>query len=128
MLSRVFSCAVADSPRVSISVSIVPAARSILDRLREDTGVPQTEAMARLLEWFAAQPRKFRLALLNRDVETQRELIRAVLLEWAGIDAAQKIKDAGPASIPEALAVARAMLDEVEARYAADQRFLKKRS
>lgn len=113
---------------IAITVHLVPEARRVVDNIRNDSGVPNTEAMARILEWFAAQPRKFRLALLNRDVETQRELIRGVLVEMAGLDAAQKIRDAGPASIPDALAVARAMLDEIETRYQSDQKFLKKRT
>jgi CheY-like chemotaxis protein len=116
-----------EPPRINLNVNVTPSARAVIERIREDTGVPNTEAVARLLEWFAAQPRKFRLALLNRDVDTQRELIRGVLVEMAGLDAVHKIREAGPASIPEAVSAARAMLDEIEKRYADDQKYLAKR-
>src|SRR5687767_2562912 len=74
--------------RKTITVTLNPRARDVVEQLREDTGVPNTEAMARILEWFAAQDRKFRLAVLTRDEETKRELVRLVLQEMAGMDKA----------------------------------------
>ena len=72
-----------------ITVANVPLnsrANAIIDKLRDDTGIPKVEAIARIVEWFAQQDRKFRLAILTRDLETQRELARLSLVDMAGID------------------------------------------
>ena len=71
---------VSDKPteRESLGVNLSPDARAVIRGLREDTGVPNTEAMTRLLEWFAAMPRKFRLAILTKDAAGRDEL----LVDW----------------------------------------------
>lgn len=75
--------------RKTISIDLTPEARVVIEALREDSGIPNTEATKRILQWFAGLDRKLRLAILNKDIETQREMIRLVLADMAG-DAAAK--------------------------------------
>lgn len=67
----------------TIHITLGPEAREVVEKLRQDTGIPNTEAVARLLEWFAGLDRKFRLALLNRDASTRAELARLTLQDMA---------------------------------------------
>lgn len=108
-----YSVTADSSPPKAISITLNARARDIIERLRDDTGVPNTEAMARILEWFASQDRKFRLAVLTRDEETKRELVRLVLQEMAGMDKAG-LADATASVTPrEAVKVIRAMADKL---------------
>lgn len=68
--------------RLPLMVSLQPDARKIIEKIREDTGIPQTEALKRLLEWFAGLDRKLRLAILDNDPATRDELVR---LAFAGM-------------------------------------------
>lgn len=65
-----------------ISIQLSPRARAIVESVRRETGVPNTEAVTRILEWWASFDRKLRIAVLNHDLETRRELIRLTLAEW----------------------------------------------
>ena len=58
----------------TVQIMLTPESRRIIENLRDDTGIPNTESMARILEWFAGLDRKLRLAILNRDEETRNEL------------------------------------------------------
>lgn len=69
--------------RKTIAVDLTPRAREVIDGIRDDTGVPNTEAMARLLEWFAGLDRKLRLAVLTRDIDTRNELLALALRDMA---------------------------------------------
>ena len=76
--------------RKAISVTLNPRARQVIEGIRGDSGVPNTEAMARILEWFAALDRKLRLSVLTRDVGTQREMLTLLLQQMVAADAATK--------------------------------------
>lgn len=80
----------AEQKRKGVMVSLNAEAREVVERLREDTGIPNTEALTRILEWFASRDRKFRLALLNGDEDTKAGLARLTLLEMAGLDGADE--------------------------------------
>jgi len=70
--------------RKTIAVNLTPRARAIIDSIRDESGVPNTEAMARILEWFAGLDRKHRTAILTKDVDAQREYLRLVLDQIVG--------------------------------------------
>jgi hypothetical protein len=72
--------------RKGLTVNLTADARTVIESIRDDTGIPNTEAMTRILEWFATLDRKFRLAILNRDEETRRELAGDALSKMAGVD------------------------------------------
>jgi methylphosphotriester-DNA--protein-cysteine methyltransferase len=73
----------------TIGITLNPEARKVIEQIREDTGIPNTEAMTRILEWFAGLDRKFRLAVLSRDEETRRELAADVLSKMSGLHGAK---------------------------------------
>lgn len=99
----------------TLTINLTPRARGIIEQVREDTGVPNTEAMVRILEWFAELPVKLRLAVLNRDQETQRELVRAVLSDMAALaEADPSHPQPVPASIEQATRIIRVMADHIE--------------
>jgi hypothetical protein len=77
---------------VTISVTLTPRARGVVEKLRADTGIPNTESVARLLEWFAGLDRKHRLALLNGDPATRAELARLSLEQMAAENGPPKSK------------------------------------
>lgn len=86
-----------DGPDLSkqsvVNLRVKPEAAEILRGIRNDTGVPGSEALVRILEWFASLDRKFRLALLNKDDETRRELALRTLLDMAKRDPRALITD-----------------------------------
>ncbi len=82
------------SDRETINISLNARARAIVDGIRDDSGVPKVEAVARIIEWFADLDRKLRFAVLSRDIESQRELISLALKEMVADDATTK--DFGP--------------------------------
>lgn len=69
--------------RVGVNVSLLPKARDVIEKIREQTGVPQTEALKRILEWYASQKPLFRQAILTGDPESRQEFSRALLEQWA---------------------------------------------
>jgi hypothetical protein len=73
--------------QISLTINLVPRAREIVDKLRADTGIPQTEAMLRILTWFASLDKKLRLAILNNDPETREELVRLAFASMLTRDA-----------------------------------------
>jgi hypothetical protein len=96
--------------RATLSWQVNPEARAILEGLKEETGVPNTESLTRILEWFASLDRKFRLAVLNRDPATRAELARLTLEQWAAAEAAQPkpTQDLAP-SLPPSSGEGRAL-------------------
>jgi len=85
---------------ISTPINLTPRARAIIEGIREETGVPNTEAMVRILEWFTSLDRKFRLAILNRDEETKRELFLLVLQQMAGGNDRPSFKKAARQRLP----------------------------
>lgn len=92
-----------------ISLNLSPAARQVVDRIRQDTGVPNTEAMTRILEWFSSLDKKLRLAILNKDEETRYLLLREALAQMTGL-----ANENVPATLDEAAITARIGLDRLE--------------
>lgn len=79
---------VADKPktnRVTVTLKLSEAAGRIVETIKDDTGVTNVAAMERLLEWFSGIDRRFRLAILNRDEETRRQLAVDALARMAGV-------------------------------------------
>jgi hypothetical protein len=108
-----------DTPTgVGIHIRLSPAAHQVVEGLRADTGVPNTEAMSRILEYFAGLDRKFRLAIINKDPETRRELARLALREMAAMDAAG---EKPPGTVEEACAAIRALVGRIEQTESARQ-------
>jgi hypothetical protein len=83
-------------------------------QIREDTGIANTEAMERILEWFTGLDRKFRLAILNNDPATRAELARLTLSEMAVGDAAGVDLSKPPSSYREVIAAQRKLLELAE--------------
>lgn len=115
----IFSGIVAEQKQIireTIHVPLHQSASEVIEGIRDDTGVSKTEAATRIFEWFAGLDRKLRLAVLNRDADTRRELTRLVLAEMAGVEAADPGAAAAAAdmSIEQAVRIARVMLDHVE--------------
>jgi hypothetical protein len=110
--------AAADGP-LGLHVQLNPVAHGIIKRIREDTGVPNTEAMARILEYFAGLDRKFRLAIINKDPETRRELARLALREMAAMDAAG---EEPPGTVEQSCVLIRALATKIEHAESARQR------
>jgi hypothetical protein len=99
----------------TIGITLNPEARQVIEQIREDTGIPNTEAMTRILEWFASLDRKFRLAVLSRDEETRRELAADVLSKMAGLDGGAKAFSATAEMTPGQMAKAiRFLTDRLE--------------
>lgn len=67
--------------RVTLSVNLTSKAREMVEKIREETGVPATTATERFFEWLAGMSPKFRLAVLNRDQSAQDELLIAWIRE-----------------------------------------------
>lgn len=99
---------------VGISIQLSPKAREIVDQLRGDTGIPNTEALSRILEWFAGQDRKLRIAILTNDVDTRHELLRLALRDMAAMDTSAATIGGVPVTLKETAAVIRAMADRIE--------------
>lgn len=72
------------SQRAQVILKLSAEAKAITESLRDDTGVSNVAAMERLLEWFAGLDRRFRLAILNRDEDTRRELALDALAKMSG--------------------------------------------
>lgn len=99
----------------TVTLNLTPKAREIVENIREDTGVPNTTAMERFLEWLGEQDRKFRVAVLTKDPELKREMARLVLADMAAIEAA----DPGhaqpvPVTVEQATRIIRVMLGHIE--------------
>jgi hypothetical protein len=111
-------------PTVKTQVQLTGRARAVLDSLRDETGMPQTEAIARLFEWFAAQDLKFRQAILLRSPEASQEMARLALRHMAGLAALVGDKatgttladqSVGELSKDEAASAAHALIEQVHA-------------
>jgi hypothetical protein len=99
-----------DSSRTTARVNLSAAANSFLDSVRQRTGVPKEVALARILEWYVSLSPKLQLAVLNKDEGTRDELLRMALAELAGLPQGEQM----PATLDEAIAVAKAGLARVE--------------
>jgi hypothetical protein len=98
----------------TIVVNVSPETRAIIEDLVDATGMAQTKFAARVFQWFAAQDRKFCLAVVSKDEATQRELMRLSLQQAIGMDAAG-LAQASANLDPEAAAIAaRALIDQLE--------------
>lgn len=113
-----------DTPRKNISIGLNPTARDVIERLREDTGVPNTEAMTRILEWFASLDRKLRLAILSRDSGTRDELIRLALREMLGLDVAAQHVGGKPITHDEGIRIMQKLLEQMHVQHIAISREL----
>lgn len=82
-----------DLKTTTVQVKLSSAARKVVERLREDTGVPNVEAVARILEWFSGQDEDFRTGVMYRRADPMADLVGRRLGELA----ASKVAD------PEAL-------------------------
>lgn len=79
----------------TLTVNLSPEAREVIESLREDTGVPNTTAMERILEWFSKQDLRFRQAILLRSPASSQEMARMALEQMAGLAAMVGDKAAG---------------------------------
>jgi hypothetical protein len=99
----------AELPTVKTQVQLTSRARKVLDALKDDTGIPQTEAIARVFEWFSAQDRKLRVAILHRDENTQAEMMRLVLQQATGAEGLSKHDVPGGVNPDQAAAMIAAL-------------------
>lgn len=102
-------------------VNLSGPARQMLETLRDETGIPNVEAITRFLEWLSGVDRKFRIAILTRDAAAQQEFSRTVLSEMAG--RAVMADKAEPVTIEQATGVISIMLErikQIEASYRKD--------
>lgn len=105
------------------------SAKAIIEGIREDTGVPKTEALTRILEWFAGLDRKLRIAVLTRDPDTRRELTRLVLRDMADLKDAGDLEDAAEdVELERALRIAQAMIHRIGIHAKALERAAEKRT
>lgn len=103
-----------DPKRSTVVINIKPDAKVVIESIREETGVPQTEALTRILEWFAAQDRKLRVAILTRDEETQREMMGLLLQQVAGVNEATAQSATSAVSAEQAVAGIHALADRLK--------------
>ena len=104
-----------DLKRESTNVPLSPAARRMIENLREETGIPKVEAIQRYCEWLERQDRKFRLAILLRDEAAQQEFSRLVLQQMIAIDGDEAAAElAKKFSIPAATRMIRALCDRID--------------
>ncbi len=94
-------------------IPLVRGAKAIIESLREETGVPKTEALVRILEWFASLPVELRLAVLNRNEDARRRLLKTVIVEMAG-DAEAATNPNLPADEREAIRLIQHMAARLE--------------
>lgn len=80
-----------------IRINLTGSARKVVEDIREETGVPNTTAMERLLEWYASLPAELRLGLLNRSPGDRRKLAVHAIAEMGGPDAVLVSGDSGVA-------------------------------
>jgi hypothetical protein len=110
--------AVATDPKERIGIDLSPAARQIVDSVRERTGVPKVAALERILEWYATLEPRFQLAILNKDESVRADLIRSIIRDYAGADMpADPIRAASTMDHAEAVKVAKVMLDTLDVLY-----------
>ena len=115
--------------RIVTQVPLKARASELLNGIRNDTGVSKVEAIQRIFEWFLGLDRKLRLAILNKDVETQRELVRLVLSDMAGDESLKT--EVGPLdtlSLDQLLALQHKITDQIGKMGQNLSRELKKRS
>lgn len=103
-----------DGKRKQLPVSLNPAARRVIESIRQNTGIPNTTAMQRILEWFAALDNKLQLAVLVRDEQTKTELTQQVIRQMAGLPAHSLAESAEKLTVEQTLAAIRAMTDRLE--------------
>lgn len=94
---------------VPVEAKLTPEAKRVVEGIRADTGVSNVEAVSRILEWFAAQDRRLRLAILNNDPETSSSL----LLEWTQMQLAAG-KRLGGVDFEQAIGEAKIALERVQ--------------
>ncbi len=63
----------------------------VLDGLKDELGIPNTEARVRLLEWFAGLDPKARAGIINRNPQARAEVTRLALMQAAGLTAATSV-------------------------------------
>lgn len=102
-----------DAKPKSIQLQLSGAAREIVEGLRADTGIPNTEAMARLLEWFASLDRRLRVAILTRDQETIDRLLPTVLGRMIGVPSDVSAKSMHDMNVSELGQVLQAVSEEI---------------
>lgn len=103
----------------TVSINLNPAARAVIEALRDETGVPNTDAMIRILEWFAAQPTEVRLAILTRqdaNALITRHRMEEMSERGAALDVTVKL------SAAEALKMAHRMIERAELELATRSR------
>lgn len=108
--------------RKNIQIDLTPRAREIIEGLRADTGVPNTEAMVRLLEWFAGLDRRLRVAILTRDQETIDRLLPSVVGRMIGVPSDVSTKPMHEMNVSELGQVLQAVSEEILIRSQAWER------
>jgi hypothetical protein len=99
----------AEEQRSGIKVNLTPAARRVLDDLKEGTGIVKERAVQRILEWFATLPQPVRTAVLMPGGDPTTELVNHRLGEIAAGGA-----KASPRPVKETVAIIRTLLAQIE--------------
>jgi hypothetical protein len=77
-----------ETSRKGMMVVLSPHARSVVKKIKYDTGVAHTEAMSRILEWYSSLDKKQRAAILSRDEAFRAELVGLLLKQMEANPAA----------------------------------------
>lgn len=100
-----------DEKVVSLQVEVTPAARRVVDGLKETFGVTKRVGVERLVEWFASQDKRVQRAILDRSADAATEIARekmAAMTEAGDSTALSNI------SIPKAVELIRLLTQRIE--------------
>jgi hypothetical protein len=99
--------------RVSMTIQVNPRARVVLEDLKDETGIANSEALVRLLEWFAALDPKARAGIINGRPDVRAEFTRLALSQMAGLDKVGINKPPGEVKVEEAAAAMHTLVDQM---------------
>jgi hypothetical protein len=96
---------------VSLQLRVRPDTRTVIDDLKDASGATAVEMVSRLLDWYAAQPKSVRRAILDRE-DVNAEIARLKLIEMENFGKSSSVT--AKMDINEAVRVIRAMADRIE--------------
>jgi predicted DNA-binding protein with PD1-like motif len=88
-------------------VSVAGSTRKMLDALKDETGIAKERAVARILDWFAAQDQRVRFAIVSGQGDAADVLAR---LKYGELT----VGDLGTIPTDRAIEIIRLMVDRIE--------------
>jgi hypothetical protein len=99
----------------TVTFAIAADTRAIIEDQVEKSGMPNTKFVARVMEWFAAQDPKLRMAILTRDGDARMELTRLALLEMAALQPGpESVAATAPVDVSDAVKIIHLMATKIE--------------